>query len=216
MEVSNYPRSSNTLSIAGLALSVLAFVIALIPCFGMLAFIPALLGLIFAIIGLSQADKHRTPKSIALVGIVMGSTALLIAGVWTGIISSFASHSEYRLEQKVERIINNIGEEFRDTDVRIQIEENRLSEEDLEYIREEAGEVGDVVEKVIAEILEGIHSVQIEGSDKRLIITIPRNGLSNDDIEELRQELYELEIEIRQLVKGFSIQLETENEDGPK
>lgn len=216
MDVSDYPKSSNTLSIAGLALSVLAFVIALIPCFGIVAFLPALMGLVFALIGLAHVDRHRTPKSIAIVGIVMGATALLMAGVWTGVISSFSSRAEYRLEKKVERILNNIAEELRDTDVRIQIEENALSQEDMEYIREEAGKVGEVAERIITDILEGVHSVHIEGSDKQIIIKLPHRSMSDDEYAELKMELKELEAEIARLVEGFSIHLEMKSKDEPK
>lgn len=216
MEVTNYPRSSNTLSIAGLALSVLAFVIALIPCFGMIAFIPALLGLVFAIIGLAQSDKYRTPKSIAIVGIVMGTTALLIAGLWTGIVSSYSDEAGYRLERKLDKILNNISEELKDTDVRIQIEERQLSDEDLENIKDEATKVGEVAEEVVAEILEGVNSLQIESSERTLTIRIPRNELSDEEVDELREELEDLEHEIRQLIKGFSIHVEMKTNDASK
>ncbi|MCU4177024.1 hypothetical protein [Carboxylicivirga sp. N1Y90] len=214
MEITDYPKSSNTLSIAGLALSVLAFVIALIPCFGMVAAIPAVLGLIFAIIGLAQSPRYRTPKSVAIVGIIMGSTALLIAGVWTGIISTFSNNAEYRIEQRVERIIDNIAEELQETDVHIRIEENTLSAEEIARIREEASQAGEVAERVVEQILEGINAIDIESNDKKITIRIPRTELSEEELKELQHELNELETEIRKVVKEFKITIEenTSNE----
>lgn len=208
METIDYPKSSNTLSIAGLALSVLAFVIALIPCFGMIAFLPALLGLIFAIIGLAHADNYRTPKSIAVVGIVMGATALLIAGVWTGIISSISEHADSKIEKRVERIIDDIKKELKDTDIHIKIEENSLSDEELARIKEEAEKAGEVAEKIVTEILEGIQSIEIVSKDRKITIRIPRDKLNDEEIENLERELKELELEMQELIEGFTIKLE--------
>ncbi|MBS2096983.1 EI24 domain-containing protein [Carboxylicivirga linearis] len=208
METLDYPKSSNTLSIAGLALSVMAFVIALIPCFGMIAFVPALLGLVFALIGLAQNEKHRTPKSIAIVGIVMSTTTLLIAGAWTGIISSLSSHADERIEKHVEHIIEDIKEDIKDANIHIQIEEHSLSEEEIDQIREEAEKAGEVAQEIVTKLLKGIKSIDIKSNNKSITIKVPREELSSEEIEELEHELEKLEEDMQQIVDDFSITLE--------
>ncbi len=47
---------------------------------GVIAYLPAVLGLIFAIIGLAKSDNYRTQKSVAIVGIILGALALIVAG----------------------------------------------------------------------------------------------------------------------------------------
>ncbi len=216
METLDYPKSPNTLSIAGLALSVLAFVVALIPCFGMVAFLPALLGLIFAIIGLAHAESHRTPKSIAVVGIVLSATALLIAGVWTGIISTFSDQAENKIEKHVERIFDDIRDELKDSEIHIKIEENRLSPEEIDDIKEDAKKAGEAAEKIVNEVLKGIQSIDIESKDKKITLRIPRNKLSEEEIAELQNKLKELEQEMQELIEGFTIKIELPEDEERK
>ncbi|MCU4163076.1 hypothetical protein [Carboxylicivirga caseinilyticus] len=208
MENFDYPKSSNTLSIAGLALSVMAFVIALIPCFGMIAFLPALLGLVFALIGLAQQEKHRTPKSIAIVGIVMSTTSLLIAGAWTGIISSLSEHADDRVKEHVEFIIDDIKKDLKDANIHIKIEEHSLSDEEIDQIAEDAEAAGEVAKEIVTEILKGFRSIDIKSNNKTITIKIPRDELTLEELDELEHELDKLEKEMQELIEDFSITLE--------
>ncbi len=182
----------------------------------MVAFLPALLGLIFAIIGLAHAESHRTPKSIAVVGIVLSATALLIAGVWTGIISTFSDQAENKIEKHVERIFDDIRDELKDSEIHIKIEENRLSPEEIDDIKEDAKKAGEAAEKIVNEVLKGIQSIDIESKDKKITLRIPRNKLSEEEIAELQNKLKELEQEMQELIEGFTIKIELPEDEERK
>lgn len=216
METPDYPKSSNTLSIAGLALSVLAFFIALIPCFGMVAIIPALLSLIFAIIGLAHADRCRTPKSIAVVGIVIGTTALLVSGIWIKIISTYSDQAGDKIEKHVESILDDIHNDLKKTDIHIKIEEKDFSEEEISKINEDAEKAGEAVEKIINTILKDIESIDVESNDKQIIIRIPHHKLTDKEIDKLHKELKDLELALQDLIEGFSIKLELPIDESKK
>nr|WP_319400200.1 hypothetical protein [uncultured Carboxylicivirga sp.] len=216
METFDYPKSSNTLSIAGLALSVMAFVIALIPCFGMVAFIPALLSLVFALIGLAHNEKYRTPKSIAIVGIVLGTTALLIAGAWSGMLASLSKNADERIDKQVERIVDNIKKELQEADLHIRIEDQELSDQEIEQIQKGAEKAGEIAKEIASGVLKGIHSIDIQSKNKTITIKIPKGELNKDELKELEKELDELESEMQNLIKDFSITLEIKSNEERK
>ncbi|MBI9062547.1 MAG: DUF4190 domain-containing protein [Marinilabiliaceae bacterium] len=213
MEVTDYPKSSNVLAIAGLVLSIFAFVTSLIPCVGVIAYIPAVLGLIFAIIGLAKSNEYRTQKSVAIIGIILGATALLIAGAWTGIISNFSEHAEEHIEERLEEAIEELASELEDTRIHIQLEQITLSEEEKDRIREEATRAGEVAERIVSDVLSGIHSIKVEASEKRVVIRIPKEEISDEKFRELEEKMMEVEKEIRELVDGFSITVEVHSDD---
>ncbi len=208
MDVSNYPKSSNVLAISGLVLAIFAFVLALIPCVGVIAYVPAVLGLIFAIIGLAKGNEYRTQNSVAVVAIILGASALIIAGVWTSFISNFSEHAEEHIEEKLEEHLEHLARELENTDIHIQLEEHVLSAEEKARIREEALRAGEVAERIVSEVLSGIQSIKVETSEKRVLIRIPRENISEEEFRDLEEKIMEIEKEIRELVDGFSITVE--------
>ncbi|TAJ14035.1 hypothetical protein DMA11_06695 [Marinilabiliaceae bacterium JC017] len=208
------PReSTNVLAVAGLALSILAFIIALIPCFGFIALLPAVLGLIFGIIGLSHANRYYTPKAIAIVAVILSVTALVLGGIWTGVVSTFSKRFEYRLEEKIEKGLDEIGEELKEKEIEIRLKRPVLTEEEKDRIREEAQKAGDVAEKIVSEMLEGIRTIKIESTDKKIVIHIPEEALSEEDLQELKEDIKDIQEELRELFEEFSIRIEIEEED---
>jgi len=213
MEVTDYPKSSNVLAIAGLVLSIFAFVTSLIPCVGVIAYIPAVLGLLFAVIGLAKSNEYRTQKSVAIIGIILSATALLIAGAWTSIISNFSEHAEEHIEVRLEEAIEELASELEDTQIHIQLEQINLSDEEKDRIREEASRAGEVAERIVSDVLSGIHSIKVEASEKRVLIRIPKEEISDAKFRELEEKIMEVEKEIRELVDGFSITVEVHTDD---
>ena len=213
MEVTDYPKSSNVLAIAGLVLSIFAFVTALIPFVGVIAYIPAVLGLIFAIIGLAKSNDYKTQKSVAIVGIILGASALIIAGVWTSFISSFSDHAEEHIEERIEEAIEELASELEDTQIHIQLEQITISDEEKARIREEAARAGEVAERIVSDVLSGIRSIKVETSEKRVLIRIPKEEISDEKFRELEEKIMEVEKEIRELVDGFSITVEVHSDD---
>lgn len=64
------------MAVAGLVLGIMAIVISFIPCIGLLAIMPAILGIIFSVVGLSQAKKTGQGKGMAIAGLVLSLLAI--------------------------------------------------------------------------------------------------------------------------------------------
>ena len=64
------------MAVAELVLGIVAIVLSFIPCIGILAIIPAILGIIFSIMGLSQAKKTGQGKGMAIAGLILSILAI--------------------------------------------------------------------------------------------------------------------------------------------
>ena len=66
------------MAVASMVLGIVAVVIAWIPCFSMVALIPAVVGLVLGILALVNAKKNETGKGMAIAGIACSAVALFI------------------------------------------------------------------------------------------------------------------------------------------
>ncbi|MBS1651329.1 MAG: hypothetical protein JSU07_04885 [Bacteroidetes bacterium] len=82
MENNTTPTTSNNdgkgLGIAGLVVGILSLVLSFVPCLGMWAVVPALIGLILSVI----AMKKPAAKGLAIGGLICSVIAILIAAYW--------------------------------------------------------------------------------------------------------------------------------------
>jgi predicted PurR-regulated permease PerM len=201
-------ESINVLALAGLALSILAFVLALIPCLGSIAVMPAILALVFGTLGLIRADRYQSSKYLAVVAVVLSTTALVIALLWTGLIATVSTNYDHTWQHKLEKKLDKIKKEIKEKEITIELKELELDEKTKRDISVKAEKVGETIEELVTEMLHDIHSVQIETIDNRLIIRIPKESLTEDEIKELEEDLKELEEDLSDLIDDISIQLE--------
>jgi hypothetical protein len=75
MQQQTNAQAGKTLGIIGLVLGILALVFSFVPCLGMYAIFPAVLGLGAGIGGFLQANKVAAPKSMAIAAIVLSIAA---------------------------------------------------------------------------------------------------------------------------------------------
>lgn len=109
------------LGIAALIMGIISFVVAFIPCIGMLAIVTSVVAIVLGSIGLSQASRSGSQhKGLNTGGLVVGVIALFVAIIQIAIIIGIASNSG-GVGNKVEKIINNIQK-----DVRREIEDGNL------------------------------------------------------------------------------------------
>jgi hypothetical protein len=73
-------KAGKGLGIAGLVLGILAAVLSFVPCLGMYAFFPGIIGLVLSIISFVQANKAGAAKGMAIAGIVCSILGCAIAG----------------------------------------------------------------------------------------------------------------------------------------
>lgn len=79
-ETSTKSTAGKGLGIAGLVLGILAAVLSFVPCLGMYAFIPGIIGLVLSIVSFVQANKAGAAKGMAIAGIVCSLVGCAIAG----------------------------------------------------------------------------------------------------------------------------------------
>ena len=82
------------MGIAALVLGIISIIVGFIPFCGMIAYIPAIVGIILGIVDLVKKSKTGENKVISIVGIILSGVAILIITFWTlmlGIIAASES-----------------------------------------------------------------------------------------------------------------------------
>jgi hypothetical protein len=72
-------KAGKGLGVAGLVLGILAAVLSFVPCLGMYAIIPGVVGLILSVISIIQANKAGAAKGMAIAGLVCSLVGVGIA-----------------------------------------------------------------------------------------------------------------------------------------
>lgn len=73
-------KAGKGLGVAGLVLGILAAVISFVPCLGMYAMVPGVIGLILSVISIIQANKAGAAKGMAIAGLICSLVGIAIAG----------------------------------------------------------------------------------------------------------------------------------------
>jgi hypothetical protein len=159
--------------ITALVLGIIALLTAPIPCIGILALIPGILGIIFAIVALVQASQGQGAKGLIITALVISILGTSISTVWVLVISSppVMKHSGFRgltkqlktLQQELEGLEDELDNmDLDSTEYNITIQKTiRVTKGDKEKLLEElegADTTGD--------------SIKIELSDSTVKTTI--------------------------------------------
>jgi hypothetical protein len=118
-------NSGQNLGIAALITGIITFVIAVIPCVGMIAIIPGIITIILASVGLSQASRNNSPRGVIVAGLVIGILAFLIsASQWViaGRMLSKADKWPDDFKSMVEEIKKDVMDEVDKGNIDIRIE----------------------------------------------------------------------------------------------
>mgnify|MGYP000911722814 CR=1 FL=1 len=117
--------SGQNLGIAALITAIITFVLAVIPCVGLMAIIPGIIAIVLASVGLSQAARNDSPRGVLVAGLVIGIVATLIS-----FSQIFIAGEIFRKADKwpgnIEKIVNQVQEdvlkdlEDANIDIRIQ------------------------------------------------------------------------------------------------
>ncbi len=120
-------NSSQNLGIAALITSIITFVLAVIPCVGLIAIIPGIIAIILASVGLSQASRNNAPKGVLIAGLIIAVLASMISVSQVFVASRFAKNVD-KWPNEFQNIINDVQEnvvkELEDANVNIKIESN--------------------------------------------------------------------------------------------
>jgi hypothetical protein len=124
-EVQN--NSGHNLGIAALITAIITFVLAVIPCVGLIAIIPGIIAIILASVGLSQANRSNTQRGLPLAGLIIGIIASLISISQifvAGKIANNAGHWPKDLQNVINDVQDNVVKDLEDNNVSIKIESN--------------------------------------------------------------------------------------------
>jgi len=122
-EVKN--NAGQNLGIAALITAIITFVLAVIPCIGLIAFIPGVIAIILAGVGISQASKNNAPKGIPVAGLVIGIVATLISISWIFVASQFADGVDKwpnKIQNIFDEVQDNVIRDLENDNVNIKIE----------------------------------------------------------------------------------------------
>ena len=124
-EVKN--NTGQNLGIAALITSIITFVLAVIPCVGLIAIIPGIIAIILASVGISQASRNNSPRGVLVAGLIIGIVASMISVSQIFVAAKIASKSD-KWPNNIQNIINdvqdNVVKDLEDANVSIKVESN--------------------------------------------------------------------------------------------
>ncbi|HOU01246.1 MAG: hypothetical protein GT600_11435 [Bacteroidales bacterium] len=115
-------NSGQTLGIAALITAIITFVIAVIPCVGLIAIIPGIIAIVLASVGLSQASRSDSPRGVLIAGLVIGIVASVISLSQYLIAGKIADKWPRNIEKLVEEVQGNVVKELEDASVSIKVQ----------------------------------------------------------------------------------------------
>ena len=120
-------NTGQNLGIAALITAIITFVIAVLPCVGMIAIIPGIIAIVLASVGLSQASKNNSPRGVLVAGLIIAIVASLIAFSQVFVITRFAQKADKwptDIQNIIKDVQDNVIKELEDNNVSIKIESN--------------------------------------------------------------------------------------------
>jgi hypothetical protein len=119
--------SGQNLGIAALITAIITFVLAVIPCIGVIAIIPGIIAIILASVGLSQATRSDAPRGVLIAGLIIGIIATLISFSQIFIAGKFANSADKwpnQIQNIIDDVQDNVIRDLEDANVSIKIESN--------------------------------------------------------------------------------------------
>ncbi len=118
-------NSGQNLGIAALITAIITFVLAVIPCVGLIAIIPGIIAIILASVGLSQATRLNSHKGLLMAGLIIAVIAVLISFSQIYVASKIARG---KFPGDIQNVINNVQDnvvkDLEDNNVSIKVESN--------------------------------------------------------------------------------------------
>jgi hypothetical protein len=120
-------NSGQNLGIAALITAIITFVLAVIPCVGVVAIIPGIIAIVLASVGLSQAARNTAPRGLLIAGLIIGSIAVLIAFSQLFVAGKLARNTD-KFSTEIKNIVNdvqdNVVKDLEDANISIKVESN--------------------------------------------------------------------------------------------
>lgn len=120
--------SGQNLGIAALITAIVTFMLAVIPCVGIIAIIPGIIAIVLASIGLSQASRNDSPRGVLIAGLLIAVVATLISFSQIFVAGKIGDKFENKWGKDIENVINdvqeNVMDELENVNVNIKVQSN--------------------------------------------------------------------------------------------
>jgi hypothetical protein len=120
-------KSGSNLGIAALITAIITFVLAVIPCIGLIAIIPGIIAIVLASVGLSQAARSNSPRGVLVTGLIIAIVASLISASQVFVVTRIANSAgkwPMDLENIIKDVQGNVIKEFDDQNISIKVDSN--------------------------------------------------------------------------------------------
>jgi hypothetical protein len=118
-------KSGQNLGIAALITAIITFVLAVIPCVGLIAIIPGIIAIVLASVGLSQAARNNSPRGVIIAGLIIAIVASMISFSQlfvAGKILDKADKWPHKIEKVVDKVQEDILRDLEDANISIKVE----------------------------------------------------------------------------------------------
>jgi hypothetical protein len=122
-------NTGQNLGIAALITAIITFVLAVIPCVGLIAIIPGIIAIILAAVGLPQAARNNSPRGVLIAALIIAIIAVMISLSQifvAGKIAEKASSGKWPTD--IQNIINdvqdNVVKDLENANISIKIDSN--------------------------------------------------------------------------------------------
>jgi len=117
--------TGQNLGVGALITAIITFVLAVIPCVGLIAIIPGIIAIVLASVGLSHAARNNAPRGVLLAGLIIAIIASLISFSQVfvaGKIAQKADNWPENIKSIVEDVQDQVMDDLEDANVSIKIE----------------------------------------------------------------------------------------------
>ena len=120
-------KTGSNLGVAALITAIITFVLAVIPCVGLIAIIPGIIAIVLASVGLSQSARNNSPRGVIIAGLIIGIIATMISVSQVFVAAKIAKNAD-KWPGDIRNIINdvqdNVVKEIEDANISIKVESN--------------------------------------------------------------------------------------------
>jgi hypothetical protein len=120
-------NTGQSLGIAALITAIITFVLAVIPCVGLIAIIPGIIAIVLAAVGLSQASRNNSPRGVLVAGLIIAIIASMISvsQIFVGVkIAQKADRWPNNINNIIKDVQDHVNKEIEDANVSIKVESN--------------------------------------------------------------------------------------------
>jgi hypothetical protein len=120
-------KTGSNLGVAALITAIITFVIAVIPCIGLIAIIPGIIAIVLAGVGLSQASRNNSARGVLIAGLIIAIIASMISVSQIFVATKIAKIAD-KWPGDIQNIINdvqdNVVKDLEDANISIKVESN--------------------------------------------------------------------------------------------